>query len=256
MKNRKYLNIKKLENEINIGFFTKQGGFSKGKYNSLNCNLSSNDNKYNVKKNIKFCLEALNIQNKKLKLIKQIHSNSIRLIDNKNYEKLLSGDGLITSNNEIALGVLTADCMPIFLFDKQKKYICCLHSGWKGALKNIVSKSLMFFNKKKIKNEDLIVVLGPCISFKKFEVDKNFKKKFINKNTKYKKFFKNKNRNKDLFDLRGLIKLQFLSMGVTNIYSINKDTYKNDKTFFSYRRSCHSNNGETGRMINIISFKD
>tara|TARA_Y100001935_G_scaffold232463_1_gene214183 strand:- start:928 stop:1698 length:771 start_codon:yes stop_codon:yes gene_type:complete len=256
MKTKNFFNIKKLEDKINIGFFTKKGGYSNGKYKLLNCNLSGNNSKYNVNKNIKNCLNALNIKNKKLKLIKQIHSNKIKIVNQNNFKTLFSGDGLVTNDKDIALGVLTADCMPIFLFDKHKKYICCLHSGWKGALKNIVNKSIIFFNKNKIKNNDLIAVMGPCISYTRFEVDKDFKEAFIKKNIKYKKFFKSKNNYKDLFDMRGLIKLQFCEMGVTNLYNINRDTYSNSKLFFSYRRSTHSKNGETGRMINIISFKD
>ena len=55
--------------------------------------------------------------------------------------------------------------------------------------------------------------------------------------------------------MRGLINYQIRSIGLSNIFNINKDTYKNNKWFFSHRRATHQNNSNTGRMINIISFK-
>tara|TARA_B100001057_G_scaffold177773_1_gene178568 strand:- start:1785 stop:2555 length:771 start_codon:yes stop_codon:yes gene_type:complete len=251
-----YLDIKKLKKEINLGFFTSQGGISKSNYKSLNCNKNNNDdNKKNVRENLKIAKEKLNLKNKRLKLINQIHSNKIIKINNKNLNNYHYGDGLVTSDREIALGILTADCAPIFIYDIKKKLICCLHSGWKGALNNIVSKGIKIFKIKKIKNNNIVVVVGPCLAFNNFEVDKNFKNRFVKKNHKYIKFFKTKNENKDLFNLRGLINYQIMTEKIKNVYNISKDTYKNSDIFFSNRRSKHQKNGQTGRMINIISFK-
>ena len=54
-----------------------------------------------------------------------------------NINKKIEADGMMTSLNNVVLGVLTADCAPIFIYDNKKKFVCCLHSGWKGTLKNI-----------------------------------------------------------------------------------------------------------------------
>ncbi len=254
MKN--YFDLKKLENDINFGFFTSNGGVSKGDYFSLNCSSNNNDKRNNVLKNIKIALNNLGIQDKKLKLINQIHSNKSFIIDEKNFKKKLYGDGIITKDKKIALGVLTADCAPVFIFDKNKKIICCLHSGWKGALKNIVSTSIKKIKKNNIKKENIVAVVGPCLGFKSFEVDKSFKKKFIEKNKSYNIFFISKNRDKDLFNLRNLINFQLKEEGIKDIYNIRKDTYRNNKEFFSHRKATQANKAMTGRMINIIAFKD
>ena len=169
--------------------------------------------------------------------------------------KKYSGDGLITSSKQIALGVLTADCCPIFIFDKNRKYICVLHSGWKGALKNIAAKSIGYFVKQKIIKKKIVVLIGPCLSFKNFEVSKDFKSKFISKNKKYSIFFKYKNKDKDLFNLRRLINYQFKELGIKHIYNINKDTFSNKRVFFSHRRESQKFR-DTGRMLNIIAFND
>ena len=78
---------------------------------------------------------------------------------------------------------------------------------------------------------------------------------FINKNKKYSIFFKYKNKEKDLFNLRGLINYQFKELGIKNIYNINKDTFSNKRVFFSHRRESQ-NFRDTGRMLNIIAFND
>ena len=91
---------------------------------------------------------------------------------------------------------------------------------------------------------------------KYFEVDKKFKLKFIKKNNYYSKFFKYKNKNKDYFNLRGILNYQLNAEGISQIYNIKKDTYKNSDYFFSHRRATHQNKKFTGRMINIISFRD
>ena len=251
-----FININKFVDIVNLGFFTSRGGISKGDFNSLNCSKSNDDKKNNVSKNIKIALNALGIEKKKLKLINQIHSNKIFFINNNNLNKDIYGDGLITENKNIALGILTADCAPIFIFDKKKSIVCCLHSGWKGALNNIVSKGIKKIKRKKIKSQNIIVIVGPCLGFSNFEVDKKFKLKFIKKNRSYQKFFKSKNRNKDIFDLRNLINFQISKEGIDNVFNIRKDTYKNSHIFFSHRRATHQNKIQTGRMINIISLRD
>ena len=251
-----FININKFVDIVNLGFFTSKGGISKGDFNSLNCSKSNDDKKNNVSKNIKIALNALGIEKKRLKLINQIHSNKIFFINNNNLNKDIYGDGLITENKNIALGILTADCAPIFIFDKKKSIVCCLHSGWKGALNNIVSKGIKKIKRKKIKSQNIIVIVGPCLGFNNFEVDKKFKLKFIKKNRSYQKFFKSKNRNKDIFDLRNLINFQISKEGINNVFNIRKDTYKNSHIFFSHRRATHQNKIQTGRMINIISLRD
>ncbi len=253
---KNYFNIKKLSNKINFGFFTSLGGSSNGNYLSLNCSKNNKDKKINVKKNINIAIKKLGIENKKLKLINQIHSNKIFLVDKNNFKNELYGDGLITTEKNIALGVLTADCAPIFIYDIQKTIICCLHSGWKGTLSNISKEGIKILKNNNIDISSSVAVIGPCLGFSSYEVNKKFKSKFIKKNKLYEKFFKSKNNIKDLFDLRGLINFQLKMEGLNKIYNIRKDTYKNADIFFSHRRATHQNKLETGRMINILSFRD
>ena len=119
------------------GFFTRLNGFSKKEYNSLNCSVSNGDKKELVYKNRLKALRRLKLHKKKLILINQIHSSKVIQINKYNINRKIKADGIFTSLNDVVLGILTADCAPIFIYDNKAKYICCLHSGWKGTFKNI-----------------------------------------------------------------------------------------------------------------------
>ena len=248
---KNYFSIK--NNQIRHGFFTRLYGFSKNDFDSLNCSISNGDNKKLVYRNRLKAMTELKLNKKKLILINQIHSSKVIEINKFNINKKIKADGMITSLDNVVLGILTADCAPIFIFDNKAKLVCCLHSGWKGSLKNISKNAIKFFDKYKIKRDNLIAIIGPCIGSKNYEVDKTFEKKFFNKNPYYSNFFRKKNNNKFFFNLRGLIKYQLKELGLKKIHNINLDTYSNKSLFFSHRRSVHKEKNTTGRLINLIS---
>jgi uncharacterized protein, YfiH family len=219
----------------------------------LNCGIGSNDKKKNINKNLKKVCKKISCSRNKLVLLKQIHSNKIFSINNIPLKKPI-GDGLITSKNKFALGILTADCAPILIFDPKKKIIAALHAGWKGAYKKIAYKTVNNLKKSGCNVHDLIVVIGPCISKYKYEVKKDFLKKFIHQNKKN-KFYFNFNKKKIFFNLNEYIKNQFKEIGVKNIEIINKDTYMRKNNFFSYRRSLKNKYYDYGRNISVIMIK-
>jgi len=241
--------------KITYGFFSKEGGCSKGNYDSLNCSKSSGDNKKLVTTNINIAKKKLGLEDSKLKLIRQIHSNKVEIIDQKNLNEKIVADGSITKNKNIALAIITADCAPIFIFDLDCSFICCLHIGWKGCLNNIVKIAVKIF--AKITNHELIAIVGPCLSRENFEVEEKFKDVFITQNLHYENFFTIKsNQQKPHFDMRGLINYQLQSCSVNKISNVDIDTYSNKHLFFSHRRSSHLSTLPTGRLINLIGFRD
>ena len=235
------------------GFFTRLNGLSKKEFKSLNCSTSNGDIQEIVLKNRLVAIKNLKLNKKKLILIKQTHSSKVIRINESNLDQKIEADGVITSLNNVVLGILTADCAPIMIYDDKNKFVCNLHSGWKGSLNNISQKAIKLFDKYKIKRKNLIAIIGPCLGTKNYEVDKNFQQKFIKKNIKYAKFFKNKNKTKSYFNLRALINYQLSELGLKKIYNINRDTYSNKNLFFSHRRATHLGQKTTGRLINLIS---
>ena len=244
--------ISKYQN-ISHGFFNKSGGFSNGIYKSLNCGIGSGDKKQNINKNLKKVCKKISCSKNKLVLLNQIHSNKVFSI-NKIPKKKPIGDALITSKNQFALGILTADCAPIFLFDPKMKIIAAIHAGWKGAYKKIVYKTIDDLKKKGSNIRDLIAVIGPCISKYKYEVKKDFLKKFTKQNKKNIHFFTFKEK-KIFFSLNEYIKNQLKNIGIINIEIINKDTYLKKNNFFSHRRSLKNKYNDYGRNISVIMIK-
>ena len=244
------------KSKIKFGFFTRVGGISKNNYSSLNCSLSSGDNKKLVKENINIALKKIHLEKSSLKTVKQIHSNKVLEITNNNLNKKIECDGMITQDTNISLAILTADCCPIFIFDIDSKFIACLHAGWRGVYKNIVKNAFKKINRIQPNNKKIISIIGPCLDKNNFEVDKIFKIKFLKKNPLYNSFFEDiAVKNKSLFNMRALIKQQLIDENIYNIEDIKEDTYSNVELFFSHRRSTHLQNLPTGRMINIIGFR-
>ena len=244
-------NLQKFKN-INHGFFNNLGGVSVGIYKSLNCGIGSNDKKKNVIKNLKIVSNKIGVK-KKIILLHQLHSNKIFFI-NKISKKKLLGDGLITNIKNIAIGILTADCAPILFYDPKKNIIGVAHAGWKGAYKKIGEKIINNFQKRGSKVNDILAVIGPCISQKSYEVKNDFKTKFLNQSQQNMKNFKTV-KNKIYFDLKGYIFNQLKKAGINNIETIKKDTFNQKNNFFSARRSLKKKNNDYGRNISIIMIK-
>tara|TARA_B100000674_G_scaffold167421_1_gene134838 strand:+ start:173 stop:931 length:759 start_codon:yes stop_codon:yes gene_type:complete len=248
IKSKKLSNIK----GIKYGFFNSNGGVSKNIYKSLNCGPGSNDTSSNVKKNLNIVKKKISKVSKDIFLLNQIHSNKFVFIDSRYKSKIKAkADAIITNQKNLPIAVLTADCVPILVFDNQKKIIAAIHAGWKGAFKGIISNVIKFMVKKGSKPKSIIAVIGPAISVKNYEVQKDFYKKFIRKDKTSHKFFK-MNKEKLYFNLTSYVKSLIFKSGVKKIEKIDIDTFDIKNKFFSARRSKSLNHADYGRNISII----
>jgi YfiH family protein len=249
------LNSKKLSkfSEINHGFFNKNGGVSEGIYKSLNCGIGSKDKKNNIKKNLKIVKRKIGKKSKEIFLVKQIHSNKFIFLskNSKIKNRSINADAIVTEKKKFPIAILTADCVPLLLFDKKRKMIAAIHAGWKGALKGIINKVIKFMLKKGCSRKDITVAIGPSITQKNYNVKLNFKNKFIKKHKKNKIFFKNINK-LIYFDLPNYIKSQLKFNKISKIDMINIDTYDKKNNFFSARQSLKLKHDDYGRNISII----
>ena len=150
----------------------------------------------------------------------------------------------------LALGVVTADCVPILLYDIKNNIIGCIHAGWRGAFSGII-KNTIFKIRKINSNNKIYAAVGPCIGKKNYEVDKIFFKKFISKSKKNIKYFSNKNKFKKLFNLRKYVADRLLELNVVTDH-VNYDTFEEKNKFFSYRRSSLLKQSDYGRCISVI----
>ena len=238
--------------EISHGFFNNEGGCSTGIYKSLNCGPGSNDNKTKVLKNLRIVKNKINKNSKNIFLLHQIHSNKFVFINKySKYRKKKKADAVITNIPKLPIAILTADCAPILIYDKQKKMIAAIHAGWKGVYKGIISKVINFMIKKGCEKKNMIAVIGPCIAQKSYNVREDFRRKFLKKDKKNKVFFK-KRKNLIFFNLLKFIKSQLKLMKIANLDTINIDTFPKKNNFFSARRSLHLKHDDYGRNISLI----
>ena len=244
--------LKKLK-DISHGFFNKEGGKSKGIYQSLNCGPGSNDKKKYVKQNLEIVKNKISKKSKKIFLLHQTHSNKFIFV-NKYFrinEKRLKADAVITDQKKLPIGILTADCAPILIYDNISKIVAAIHAGWKGAYKDIINKVIKFMLKKGCKPKNMHAVIGPCITKKNYNVREDFLRKFLKKTKKNIIFFKTRKKT-TYFDLPKYIKSQLKSNKISNIEHINIDTFEAKNKFFSARRSLRLNHADYGRNISII----
>ena len=156
----------KKQKQIKHCFFSRKNGFSKGLYKGLNCGRGSKDDKNNINKNLDFVAKKMAVERSSLILMHQTHSNKVIEIKKNNYRKKIIADAMITKIKGFAIAVVTADCVPIIIYDLNNKVIGCIHAGWKGAFTEIIENTI-----KKIKklnsNNKIFASVGPCIGKKK-----------------------------------------------------------------------------------------
>ena len=124
-------------------FFSRNNGVSKGFYESLNCGLGSDDSKKNVLKNLELVGKKIKCKSELLITLNQTHSNNVIFFNSMDSIKnKLKGDAIVTKVKNIGISILTADCVPILLYDPKNSIIGCIHSGWKGALNGVIENTI------------------------------------------------------------------------------------------------------------------
>ena len=238
---------------INHCFFSKNGGVSEGIYDSLNCGINSGDKKENVYKNLNIVSKKIGLNIENLFTMNQTHSNKVVVINNLNkHIQRIDSDALITNQKNIAISVLTADCVPILIYDEVNQIIASIHAGWRGAVNGIIENTLNEM-KKISKNGKINVAIGPCINIENYEVGQEFYVKFIQLSKKNEVFFLPIKKNKFLFDLRKYVNSKFEKLNVNYVENIDFDTFSENKNFFSFRRSKQLDEHDYGRCISAIS---
>ncbi len=195
----------------------------------------------------------LDIHPNNLVFAKQTHSNHVAIIDGAvKRNPVPDTDGLITQHPGICLCIQTADCVPVFLFDKVNEVVSILHSGWKGTALNISGHAVSLMKKHYLTQpQNLQVIIGPCISQQVYEVGSDVFEAFKTINLATNELFiPGKTNDKFYLNLPKAIYQQLIIEGVAgaNIKSTGWCTFQDEKQFYSARRD----GGKTGRIISGI----
>lgn len=230
--------------ELVFGFSTKKGGVSPEPY-GLNLSTSVGDNPENVKRNREIFFDQLGIKEEQVTFQKQIHST---IINYSNEPQHFDGcDAVYTDKKNNFLAVSVADCVPVFLYEPNKKVVAGIHSGWKGTRGKILTVTVEeLIRKFDIDVSDLIAYIGPGISQDYYEVGEDVGKLFDDDV----KYFKN---GKYYLDLKKDNYRQLVSAGVKkdNIEISELCTFIEKDLLHSYRRDRE----KSGRMFGVIGIR-
>ena len=158
---------------------TRHGGYSTGQYGEFNINRFCGDDEDAIAHNHKALCLLLGIDNNRLLMPHQVHRAEVACIDApfleltpaERKEKLESIDAVMTNVPGVCIGVSTADCIPILLYDQQKRVVAAVHAGWRGTVQRIAKKAVEVMKATYGSSpSDLLAQIGPGISLKSFEV--------------------------------------------------------------------------------------
>ena len=234
------------------GFFTRKGGVSKGIYKGLNCGLGSSDDKKTVLRNRNLVAQHMGICLENIVTLHQIHSVEA-IICNRTFETSPKADALVTNTPGLLLSVLTADCQPVIFADEKNSVVGIAHAGWRGALNGVLTSTINKMEYLGAERKQISAVIGPCISQTAYEVSVDFVEKFTSSNENNKSYFSYSPLTKKYhFDLPNFSLNLLKDEDILSTEWTGHCTYSDPKKFFSYRRSCHRNESDYGRLISTI----
>jgi len=238
---------------ISHAFSTRFGGVSPPPFDSLNLSTSTGDKTSCVRKNKNILMRTFGLLPSVLLTVNQVHGDSLLIIDSPLPPVLSEAahDAIVTDRPGIAIGVLTADCVPVLLHDPERPAIAAVHVGWKGTALNLCGKTIQVFEERfGTRPENLLVAVGPSIGPCCYEVDEFVRRAFSRHEGRWQKWAKPQAPSRWRLDLpRANVDLM-TSAGVSdeNIVWFNACTHCREDLFFSHRRD----GGVTGRQISFV----
>jgi hypothetical protein len=235
------------------GFLGRRGGVSTGICAGLNVGLGSADDPEAVRANRRLAVEAV-APGARLVTLHQVHSGkAIAVTYPFPDDDRPRADALVTDRPGLLLGILTADCTPVLLADRDAGVIGAAHAGWKGAIGGVIDSTIAEMEKLRADRSRIVAAVGPTIARKSYEVDEGFFRRFTTQDEAYERFFSSGKPGHYQFDLEGFVVSRLAAAGLTRIEALGLDTYSDPDRFFSYRRATHRGEADYGRQISLIA---
>ncbi|USG62362.1 peptidoglycan editing factor PgeF [Sneathiella marina] len=240
---------------ISHGFFTRKGGVSHGIYSSLNCGPGSKDRAEDVFENRARAMRDLGVGPDMLRTIHQVHSADVVVIqDELEMPEKPKADAMVTNVPGLALGILTADCVPILFADTEHQVIGAAHSGWKGALSNIGKNTVEAMIQLGAAKSDIKAAVGPAITQASYEVGPEFPAPFLAVDSQAARYFTpSVNAGHHMFNLKEYVRDRLLETGIDRVDMLENDTCAEEDLFYSYRRMTKRGEADYGRQLSAIA---
>jgi len=235
------------------GFLGRRGGVSTGVCAGLNVGWGADDDRAAVAKNRRRAVAAV-APGAALVTVHQVHSPDAIYADAPWPDDARPhADAIVTDRPGLALGILTADCTPVLLADREAGVIGAAHAGWKGALGGVIGNVVAAMEARGAARDRIAAAVGPVIARKSYEVDEAFLRRFAEADPANERFFSPGREGHHQFDLEAYVLARLAEAGVTRAEALGLDTYADPKRFFSYRRATHNGEATYGRQLSLIA---
>jgi YfiH family protein len=231
------------------GFTTRVGGVSRGRFATLNVGSRWGDEPEAVTENLRRVASAAEFELERLVTVRQVHGDIVLAADevDASSEADALWCGRMRSNPRAVVGVMTADCVPILLCDRDATVVAAVHSGWKGTVANIAARTVERLISAGVAAEDLLAAIGPCIEVGAFEVGEEVAQRFDAR------FVDRERGPKPHVDLVACVRDQLEHAGIpaNQIERVGSCTHANPDLYFSYRRD----GAGIGQQLSLIGLR-
>jgi len=196
------------------------------------------------------------LQGAELVTLYQVHSAECVILDRPWDDSARPhADAMATDRPGYALGILTADCAPVLLADRDAGVVGAAHAGWKGAIGGVTEATVAAMERLGADRDRIIAAIGPCIGRASYEVDAAFERRFEEHDPENERFFAAGREGHAQFDLEGYVAHRLAAAGVRTVEMMGLDTYADADRFYSFRRATHLGEPDYGRQISIIGLQ-
>ncbi len=232
------------------GFLTRRGGVSDGPFRSLNCGFGSHDERARVSENRRRAVAAAGLGTAPLVTPFQVHGTRA-VVAGPELTPAQRADAVVTAQPGVAVGILTADCVPVLFADPVAGVVGAAHAGWKGALAGVLPATVDRMERLGAHRARVVAAIGPAIAQASYEVDPPFAEPFVRDDPGVECLFRRAGV-KLLFDLPGYAVRCLEKAGIGTIDVLDRDTAGEPDRFFSYRRNFQAGESRYGRLLSLI----
>lgn len=238
------------------GFLGRKGGVSTGDVAGLNVGLGSGDDPESIAENRKRAAGAV-LPGARLATVYQVHSPDCVAVPAEPWPdaERPHADALVTDRPGLLLGILTADCAPVLLADREAGVVGAAHAGWKGAFCGVTDRTVEAMESLGARRERIVAAVGPCIARRSYEVDEAFHDRFVTEDEGNAAFFAAGRAGHHQFDLEAYVAARLARAGLGRVQALGLDTYAAPDRFYSFRRATHRAEPSYGRQISLIGLR-
>ncbi len=227
------------------GFLGRAGGVSTGEVAGLQMGLGAEDDPEHVVENRRRAIAAI-MPGATLVMPYQVHSPDAVVVERAwSHEDRPRADAVATDRPGLLLGIVTADCAPILLADREAGVVAAAHAGWRGAQGGVIEAT----ESLGAQAGRIAAAVGPCIARPSYEVDAPFRAHFTDEDDR---FFAEGREGRWQFDLEAYVAARLAACGIAGADALGLDTYSSPDRYYSFRRATHRAEANYGRQASLI----